>query len=601
MPGKIGHDFSHARVDTARMLLNTRWVVTTAHRSPNYATWLLIAAAIAVVCCCVLAASIPTQAWAEWFHHPDRQPRPDATDQGAMLWRVMLCILAVCVAGLPLLLIRLNGEREGTRELTSPCRKRLWLFFACVVSAVGWRAPRLSESLWYDEIASWMTYSMNAASGWAIISSFRDPINQVAHTLLNHFSVKMFISSLGVEIAFRLPAFLLSLLSVGAVFGLARSALGGRIGTVAALLTAVLPVSVLEGVEARSYSMVICFSALMSWMWIEAVKRREAWRWCIYAICCAIGIWAHFVAAFAPIGHAAWLVWRASRRKDRRLFFSGGLALALGAVLTITLYSPMIPDMLHAKGMFASDRGNEAKVLGSEGFHALLQFGGSWYWWAAIPGLVLAASGLLRGIRSRSELQGMSSGDVIAITLLGLPLMVLTVIISGSWIYARFALFALPGSILLIALGVESLWRRDRRIAVAALGLVVVGSILDLTLRPPKQPLRDAAQYAREHWQDSDRMVIVGLAHPVMKIYLHDLQPTYSYFGGDLKAALDAVSPSWVVIEYPLHASADRFRLLHDRGYRVVPRRFNGWADWKHGDVIVMRRSEGAPPASAPR
>ena len=69
-------------------------------------------------------------------------------------------------------------------------------------------------------------------------------------------------------------------------------------------------------------------------------------------------------------------------------------AAALAAALTLLLYAPALPDLLAQRGMYTAARGNEPGVFGPEGWHTLLQLGGSWSAWAALPGLALAAFGL---------------------------------------------------------------------------------------------------------------------------------------------------------------------------------------------------------------
>src|SRR5262249_28451782 len=118
------------------------------------------------------------------------------------------------------------------------------------------------------------------------------------------------------------------------------------------------------------------------------------WLWLAYTICCALGIWSHFVTAFVPIGHGVWLTWRAVRWREWRFSISGISSLILAASITITLYAPVLPSMLAARGMFTATDPNQPTILGSEGLHALLQLGGSWYWWAAIPGLIALLIGL---------------------------------------------------------------------------------------------------------------------------------------------------------------------------------------------------------------
>ena len=61
---------------------------------------------------------------------------------------------------------------------------------------------------------------------------------------------------------------------------------------------AVLPVAVLEGAEARGYSMMICFSALASWTLLANIRSERTWRWAVYAALVAMGVWVHFVTAF---------------------------------------------------------------------------------------------------------------------------------------------------------------------------------------------------------------------------------------------------------------------------------------------------------------
>jgi uncharacterized membrane protein len=496
-----------------------------------------------------------------------------------------LGVSAIALVVATLILVKLNS---GDTSVASGgrSRERLWTLIGIVIVAIAFRAMRLNESLWYDEIASWMTYSAGNQSPGPVIGNFRDPINQVFHTLLNFYSVRWFAETLNIELAFRLPAFLFSIMSVIAMFGLARSACGERVALIAALLTATLPVSVLEGVEARSYSMMICFAALMTWTLVEAKRRQRAWIWILYSVFCALGIWSHFVTAFVPIGHAAWIAWRAVRHREWNFALSAFVALSLADFLTITLYAPMIPDLLGARGMFAAVNPDQPRVLGIEGLHALLQLGGSWYWWATIPALILlmvGASSLRRSTRDEAS--------VIAMSLLGLPLMLLAVIVAGSWVYARFTFFALPGAILLIALGIDALWRRSPRKAVAAFIVVMIVSIADLSLRPPKQPLRDAAEFVRAHLQPNDRIIIVGLAHPVTRLYIDDLNPRYVFrHGEDLEKQLYRIDPAWVIIEYPRHVDESRYTLLRNRGYQHVET-LDGWADWVHGDVMVMRRN----------
>ena len=154
--------------------------------------------------------------------------------------------------------------------------------------------------------------------------------------------------------------------------------------------------------------------------------------------------------------------------------------------------------------------------------------------------------------------------------------------------YARFALFSLPGAVLLMALGLEALARRNRIVALAAGAVVLAASAADLALRPPKQPLRDAAAYVRAHRSDGEPVLVVGLAHQVMDLYLDG--PKYSLqHGADLDEKISETGPAWVLLYYPQHVSAASYALLDQRGF-AEEHRLDGWVDWNNGDVLVYRQ-----------
>ena len=529
--------------------------------------------------------------WASFFHHPQRNPLPEATRQGAALWRVMLGISAFALVVGPLSLAVLRpppAARPDTLQTRAePTSGQRWALLGVLVIAFLVRPTRLGESLWYDEIAAWATYGTYGPG--TIIGNYFDPSNHVAHTLLSWGSVQLLGDN---AFALRVPAFLFSLLSVLAVFGLARRACGPRIALLAAGLMAILPVSVLEGVEARGYSMMICLGAAMTWALLAAWADGTAWRWCLYAALVALGGWAHPMTLFVGLGHGLWLGWqmaRSWRRKagfDRRLG-AAAVAIGLAVVLTVTLYAPLIPDALAMRHGLAATSADQPTLLGPEGWHALLQLGGSWYWWAAWAGLAIGVLGIAAVVADEH------AREAALAALLGWPLLAGAVAVTGVWVYARFSLFALPGMVLLMAAGLEALWRRKRAFGWVFLGVLVACSAADLAYRPPKQPLRDAVDYVRSARQEGEAVLVIGLAHGVLNAYGEGLRLEYSLgHGADLDVKLDALSPAWIVLYYPNHVSAERYALISDRGYALAAR-FRGWVDWTNGDVLVYRRHPG--------
>ncbi len=472
--------------------------------------------------------------------------------------------------------------------------RHAWTLAGLVAIALLLRATRLGESLWYDEIAAWGAFGSHGPR--AIVSSLTEPANHIAHTLLTWCCVEAFEGALGFELALRLPALLFSLGAVAATFALARQSLPARAAFAAAGLMAVLPVAVLEGAEARGYSMMIFFSAAASATFLANLREPRTWQWALYAALCAAGAWSHMVSVLVPMGHAAWVGWRLLKTRELRGAWGPAAAMLLAAALTLALYAPALPDLLRGRGTYVSSRGDEPGVFGPEGWHALLQLGGSWDPWAAIPGLALFATGIAVAFRRGADPRIRTA---LAVSLAGLPIFVLAVWLGGSWMYARFALFALPGAALAMAAGFEAILAWNRTAVLAAAIAVLAASAADLGLRPAKQPLRDAAAYVRAERGEGEPILVVGLAHPVMDLYLGELGPAHSPFhGADLPRQLDLVRPAWIVLYYPNHVGPDNYALLEARGYSLV-RRFRGWVDWSNhdwsnGDVLVYRRA-GTP------
>jgi len=579
------------RVLANPVLLNHDTPVTNA--TNKHHAWLIVPLLFAATCA-VLAVAVHTDNWATWFAHPARRPLPEVTRQGAQLLRIMLVVAAVSLIAFPLALTRL--ELRGKPLDKQPHKSSstdLWLVTGLIVLGILLRASRLGESLWYDEIAAWLSFGIHGPG--PIIGNFFEPSNHVAHTLLSWCAVHWTESMLRFEIALRLPALLFSLGAIVGMYALARRTLNRRAAVLAGLLMAVLPVAVLEGVEARGYSMMICFSAWATWLLVATRTNDRAWLWCAYAGVCALGVWTHFVTAFVPIGHAVWFLWRATRHKERAWAVRGALALIFAAVLAITLYAPAIPDLLNVREIYVASGGDEPGLLGPEGWHALLQLGGSWYAWAAWAGLIALLVGLACSPPTPKNDSRPLLREVGVIAMLGLPLMALAVPLLGSWMYARFALFSLPGAVLLMAGGIDCLWHKKRIAALLLLLVIVATSAADLAVRPAKQPLRDAAEYVIQQHNDGDSILVIGLAHRVMDLYLFDPPPTYSLgHGADLPQKLNDVNPQWIILYYPNHLSADHAALLQQRGYESV-QHFRGWVDWNNGDVEVYARAAAKP------
>lgn len=552
--------------------------------------------------CALLAALVPTATWVGWFHHEAREPVPQTTLQGAWLWRMMLGTLAVALAACAVLVRRTAGARTASADLEHhavdqrPDRLSVeaWLVLGVLILAVVPRAFRLGESLWYDEAAMWLTYGLAGAG--AIVGNYFDPVNHIAHTLLTWLSVQVNELVMGFELALRLPAVMLSLLAVPMVFALCRLAFSARVSLVAAGMMAVLPVAVFHGVEARGYSMMILLTAASTWALVQARATHRPELWLLYAVLAALTVWTHMVAVCVFLGHGLWIAWTAWRGHEMYRGLEGAAALGLAALMTLTLYAPVLPEVaqqLRGDFRLAADA-QEGVLLGHEGLRTLWQVGGAWTWWAALPGLALVALGWAwlwreRGAAAQTPpTDAARQREVMALLWLGFPIALVLVAVMGTWVYARFTAFVLPAAALTMALGVEMLWRWRREAAVAALALVVTVSAVEVFGRPPKQPLREAATFVQRHRTTNEQVLTIDIAHAVMRMYSAGLPMSHSMMHGrDLPERLEAHAPTWIIVLYPEHLEPAAAAAMREHGYDAV-QRLAGWDDW--GDVVIHRR-----------
>src|ERR1051325_8557690 len=89
------------------------------------------------------------------------------------------------------------------------------------------------------------------------------------------------------------------------------------------------------------------FSLMATWLWLEALDRKNWRTWIAYTISVVLGMWIHMTMLFVVGVHAAifFLVWLRSGR-DRAVLARGGGAFVLCGTLTLQLYAWSLPEFL---------------------------------------------------------------------------------------------------------------------------------------------------------------------------------------------------------------------------------------------------------------
>lgn len=471
-----------------------------------------------------------------------------------------------------------DGAAMGAKATFST---RTWVWILLLLAAAIF-ARNLTESLWYDEIAAFRDYAVRGPG--YLLTNYHDPANHVLQSLLTWASHRALADTLGPEIAIRLPAFLFSLATLPVLFVMGRRLDGPTCGLFAACIGACAPVFALEGTEARGYALMIFFAALATERF-DAMYRDGPVRGRVigYAVAVALGTWAHLMTAWITVGHL--IVAMVLRRRSPRSSFSAAAgAVALAAVLSVLAYLPLFGPILEMRETFARADGNEPFPLGQEGLRAVLQMGGSWYAGCAVIGLLLIALGLLALRRA-----GPGARRIAALSLAGLPLAVVVLTLAGSWMYARFVLFAVPGAALLMAFGLSTTLRRSTIAGMLLIAALATSWLFDYRQRPPRQQIREAVALVKSLREDDDRTLVIGLRARVTDAYTPaNWAIEYAPLHGEgLTGFLDDPELRTAIVLYPDHVPEDRWELLRDAGFADVDR-LPGWID--DGDIVVLRR-----------
>lgn len=585
----------------------------------------------------LLVAGLPTAALGAFFDHPAHPFRTTADGTARSLasaqWlRVAAVGAAVAWVAGALLLLRWRSDHDRPPNPPVPSQE-LFTVAAITILAAIVRAPFLFHSLWFDEIAAIGDFTKFGPG--AILGSWFTPSNHAFQSLLTWASATFFGAS---EVALRLPSLVAGLFTVVAVHALGRRVGGPALGLTAALVLALMPIAVLESTEARGYALAILFSSIACWAFVRGTQSGEPWTWVVLAVCGALAAWSHFVASLVTAGFAlvalARLVRLRSDAMERRRMGSALVGVVMAGALAAALLAPLIPDVIATRKQFAAS-GNDAlgtpRLVSEEGLRLALTLSGTWAasapktvmtppppelpvviqepWalvmpplLAALPGLLLVVIGGAVGWRTPI------SRVALAAAFAGLPLLVLLAA-SGSWAYARFATFIVPGVALAIGIGLVALARRWRRVGIAAAALLAASYVFELALLPPRQPIRDALDALALEANPGDRAVDLGIRGNVSAFYA---PPNVTIVqGGVLGDALDArlADPRvrWAIVTYPRVLPRERRDALVAARFSRI-REWPGWIDWGHGNVELWHREsspslpEGsAAPTSRPR
>jgi hypothetical protein len=428
----------------------------------------------------------------------------------------------------------------------SPRVRRLgWAAMALVAGLAAWSTgPRLGQSLWGDEARTLREFivgqyhaddagrlTFDEATWGDAFFNFRTPNNHVlfsvtaraAHRLLARPSTKPDAPYFS-EWAMRLPAWLAGLGAIFSVAGLGAAFGWRRAGWVAAALLAMHPGFIRYAAEARGYAFLLAFGPLLLIALGRAV-RTGCWRWWAMAAVLdfalvytwPLGLHAVVVANLGAVAAVVFGRGRAAHDRVTLVLRWGLTALAAGAVW-LQLF---LPNLIQLRFWL---RGESARGVPGDGgwIDALgtLLTGRVWHDADATNPLLTP---WLRTWQSHPWLVGLTAVLVAAVLLAGavavwrrtpffrwwLPALVvppavilIQAALSGSVLYPWYLMAAVPGVLLLMAIGLDTTAARltaspagrTAVLAAAVLGFALTGAQTRAHLRQhPIEPNREAS------------------------------------------------------------------------------------------------------------
>ena len=455
-------------------------------------------------------------------------------------------------------------------RLSPPLVLVVLLFAAAALRLYG-----LDDGLWIDEILTWTTY-MHQPLG-ELPAAYDSENQHFLFTLLAKVCWLVFGES---RWAFRLPAALFGVASVGAMYLFGKEAASEREGLFSAALLTVSYHHIWYSQSGRGYTGLLYWTLLASWLLLRAMREERAGLWVAYAVTAALGVYTQATMAFVLLGHAA--VAAAHLIRSRR--WGAVLGFGLGFVLTVALHVPAIDAIQRVVLQETFSPVTEWKSPFWTLRETLAGLSLNYTALAALPIVGVFGLGMWTFLRRRPS--------VFAVMTLPAAIALLIVLAMDHHIWPRFFFFSAGFAVLALVRGVLSLGRWGTPLMSL---ILVAGAALVPRAYGPKQDFEGAKAFLKANVRPGDTIAGVSAAGLVYSTYLLTDWP-HIHTAAELDQVEEGAERTWLVYTLP--------PALDDYAPEIAPRVRaeyekveTFWGSLHHGEVIVARRSTtpGAP------
>lgn len=532
------------------------------------------------------ALLLPVNATARWL---DAAYAASPGEVVGGVW--ILKLAAATLAATALLLGRLRiDDRTATPALTHGADARqLFMLGGILLLALGLRLYGLDTELWIDEILLRTRYVPLEVR--QLVSTYDSQNHQPVYSILARLS---FLAFGGTDWSLRIPAAVLGVASLAALWHVGRRVTSESEAMLAALVLAVSYHHVWFSQNARGYTTMLLLVVLGTHAFVRLCEgdgspRRLAWG---YALAMSLATYTHLTAALIALGHGLTLALttRWSSPDARRRASWPLIALVLSALLSICFYAPMLPQVVRVIAQPTME-GVAVEWTGigwllAESVRVLAQ---------GIPGGIVTACAALAVLGVGVVSYWRQSHRTALLMFLPVAITFVALVATKHNLWPRFFFFA-SGFLVLAALRggfviVRAVWRWfPERIAVTGACATAFLSLLTVPRAwQPKQQFRAAYEFVEQQRQPGDEVVAVDVASDIYRF--RGWAPTWR-LTGDLATIVESersANRTWVVYTLPTHlraAMSELFEHITGPQYRTA-RVFD--ASVGGGEIYILR------------
>lgn len=466
----------------------------------------------------------------------------------------------------PPTLLRRTEQDARLSDQSRAVPDTIWLCLVLLLALVL-RIISLNGPLWFDEV---VTVETHLNHGWGeMLTSY-----SMNHHYLHNLAAKASMTLFGSEPwAIRLPAMLFGLAGIAAMWWLARDLAGAVPAHATALLMALSYHHIWFSQNARGYTGLALFSTLGVMLFLRGLRSQRRGDWLWFGATMAATIFTHLTGAFLfmvlgliwlALVAANWL--KGTLTRDQIVLPC--LGFLVGTILTIALYSPVLPSLLSTvSGVAETSAGDPMQEYQNPlwtAYEAIRTGVGQAGPVVTLVGLaVLGLSGLgAISLRKRAPLFAWITFGHIALTV-GLLLAV------GMRIWPRFFFTDIPFLLFLIVMGVLLVCQGVARLTgpsigrllfpAALIGMVAVSAAMAArNYMAPKQDLAGAVDIVEHARAPGERVYAITYSGELFTGHFKTDWATI-WTEADYRAAVATPGPLTIVVTFP------------DRNFRSLP------------------------------